>query len=682
MVGAYPSQSHPTSAGRICVRGWHVHEVASSPDRLKSPLLKKNGRFQEITWDEALGFIATRLKEIRAEHGPDALAFMNSPRCSNEETYLLQKLARAVIGTNNVDHGSGVYSNNSINVLLDMIGVAATTNSVSELARSEVIVVDGVDLATQLPTIGGRVIRSKLGGAKLIIVDARRHRIAEQADFFLQLRPGTRVLLYGAMAKVIVDRGLRDLSFIRAHCRDYHAFLDKVKDFDLLQAADICGVSPELIEQAAVVYASAKSAAILYSTGIEARGASSVRSMINLALLTGHIGKEGSGIYALTEHNNLQGVCDMGMMPDRLPGYQSVTDTAARSALERTWQTKLPATPGASARKVWENRNNGKVRGVWLCRYDPVTTASFCDVPAVLKEMDLVVVQHLFTTASAQYAHVILPLVAFGEEQITFTSTERRIQLAEKVIEPPEGPMPAWQQFIRVARALGANWDYASAAEVMDEIGQVVPFYSGASYDNLARDYGRQWPCTKDKPLGTRFLFEEIFLDPLPPNVPPLAHSGRKGEEGFGGERVRKSLGKPFKFVPVSRPNIPRYAPEEFPMAMIFGHALYYWHQNVLVQHSETLKRELRVLLLDYPEGFVEINDDDARGFGIRDGDKIRVRGSSGTAVTTARVTREVRSGTIFVPFFVHAVEKQLLGAALPEMGNLGKPVFVKVEKA
>ena len=652
MVGAYPSQSHPTSAGRICVRGWHVHEVASSPDRLKSPLLKKNGRFQEITWDEALGFIATRLKEIRAEHGPDALAFMNSPRCSNEETYLLQKLARAVIGTNNVDHGSGVYSNNSINVLLDMIGVAATTNSVSELARSEVIVVDGVDLATQLPTIGGRVIRSKLGGAKLIIVDARRHRIAEQADFFLQLRPGTRVLLYGAMAKVIVDRGLRDLSFIRAHCRDYHAFLDKVKDFDLLQAADICGVSPELIEQAAVVYASAKSAAILYSTGIEARGASSVRSMINLALLTGHIGKEGSGIYALTEHNNLQGVCDMGMMPDRLPGYQSVTDTAARSALERTWQTKLPATPGASARKVWENRNNGKVRGVWLCRYDPVTTASFCDVPAVLKEMDLVVVQHLFTTASAQYAHVILPLVAFGEEQITFTSTERRIQLAEKVIEPPEGPMPAWQQFIRVARALGANWDYSSAAEVMDEIGQVVPFYSGASYDNLARDYGRQWPCTKDKPLGTRFLFEEGIQ------------------------------GKPFKFVPVSRPNIPRYAPEEFPMAMIFGHALYYWHQNVLVQHSETLKRELRVLLLDYPEGFVEINDDDARGFGIRDGDKIRVRGSSGTAVTTARVTREVRSGTIFVPFFVHAVEKQLLGAVLPDMGNLGKPVFVKVEKA
>src|SRR5271157_235541 len=207
IVGAYPSVSHPTNAGRLCVRGWHVHEVASSPDRLKKPLLKKNGRFQEVTWEEALGFIATRLKEIRGQHGPDALAFLNSPRCSNEEAYLLQKLARAVIGTNNVDHGTGVYCNNSIDVLLEMIGVPATTNSVEELAVSDVIVVDSVDLARQLPTIGGVVIRAKLNGAKLVVIDTRRHRVAESADIFLQIKPGTKTFLYGAMAKVIQDRG-------------------------------------------------------------------------------------------------------------------------------------------------------------------------------------------------------------------------------------------------------------------------------------------------------------------------------------------------------------------------------------------------------------------------------------------------------------------------------------------
>jgi len=652
IVGVCPSLSHPANQGRICVRGWHVHEVASSPDRLKAPLLKKGGRFEEVSWDEALGFVAARLEAIRARHGADALAFLNSPRCSNEEAYLLQKLARAVAGTNNVDHGSGVYSNNSINVLLDMIGVPATTNSLGELQRSEVILVDGVDLGTQLPTIGGRVIRAKLAGARLIIVDARRHRVAEHADLFLQLRPGTRVLLYGAMAKVIVDRGLVNLGFVRAWCNNYQAFLDQVMGFDLLRAADICGVSAELIEQAAVAYAQARSAAILYSTGIEARGASSVRAMINLALLTGQIGKEGAGIYALTEHNNLQGVCDMGMMPDRLPGYKPVADPAARAAVGGVWKAQLPSSPGATARQIWEDRHGGRIRGVWLCRYDPVTTASFCDVPAALQQMDLVVVQHLFLTATAQYAHVVLPVVAFGEEEVTFTSTERRIQIASQVIEPPPGPLPAWRQLVRTAQVLGADWDYTSTAAVMDEIGQVVSFYSGASYDNLARDYGRQWPCTKDKPLGTRFLFQE--------GIP----------------------GRPFKFMPVPWPAISRYAPEDFPMAMIFGHALYYWHQNVLVQHSETLKRELRVVLLDYPEGFVEINDADARALGIRDGDRIRLRGQGGQALTTARVTGEVRSGTIFVPFFVREVEKQLLGAAAPEQGNLGKPVFVQLEKA
>ncbi|MFA7006128.1 MAG: molybdopterin-dependent oxidoreductase, partial [Verrucomicrobiia bacterium] len=284
VAGVYPSMSHPTNDGKICVRGWNVHEVATSLDRLKQPLLRKNGRFEEVSWDEAIGFIAERLKSIRDQHGPDALAFLNSPRCSNEESYLLQKLARAVIGTNNVDHGTGVYSNNSINVLLDMIGVPATTNSIGELASSEVVVVDGVDLGRQLPTIGGHVIRAKLKGAKLIVIDARKHRVAESADYFIQLKPGTETLLYGAMAKVIVDRGLMNLPFIKAHCRDYEAFLDQLAGYDLLAGAEGCGVSADIIEAAALAYARAKSAAILYSTGIESREAESIQALVNLAL--------------------------------------------------------------------------------------------------------------------------------------------------------------------------------------------------------------------------------------------------------------------------------------------------------------------------------------------------------------------------------------------------------------
>jgi predicted molibdopterin-dependent oxidoreductase YjgC len=651
VTGVYPSMSHPSNKGRICVRGWNVHEVASSPNRLKHPMIRKGTEFQEVSWPEAMQFITQRILEIRKVHGPDALAIYNSPRCSNEESYLLQKLARGVIGTNNVAHGTGVYSNNSTNVLLDMIGQAASTSSLEDLTKSEVIVVDGVDLGVQLPTIGGSVIRAKLAGAKLIVIDSRRHRVAEHADYFLQIKPGTEMLLYGAMAKVIEDHGLMDLKFIKAHCRQFEPFLQSVLAYDLLWVAEQCGVSAEMISQAALAYAKARTASLIYSTGAESRDAENIEAVVNLTLMTGHLGRKGSGLFALTEHNNLQGVCDMGMLSDRLPGYLPVADPAARQRFETLWKTKLPANPGLSASEVFGKPSEHNVRGVWICRYDPINTTPFRDVVSALNQMDLVVVQHLFKTATAQYAHVILPLVAFGEEQVSFTSTDRRIQLAQKVLNPPSGPIPCWQQITMVAQQLGADWNYQTAGQVMEEICEAVPSYSGAHYDNLERDYGRQWPCTKDKPLGTRFLFEDGIV------------------------------GKPFCFQEMHKPESVPIAPPDYPMAMVFGHSLYYWHQNVLVQHSETLKRELRVLLLDYPDGFVEINDQDARKLEIRDGMPIRLVARTGEARTTARVTGEVRSGTIFVPFFVKKVMREILGQVPTEAFSRNKPVHVRMEK-
>jgi formate dehydrogenase (coenzyme F420) alpha subunit len=518
-------------------------------------------------------------------------------------------------------------------VLLEMTGVPASTSAIGDLTASDTIVVDGVDLGRQLPTVAGAVIRAKLSGARLVVIDPRRHRVAESADIFLQIKPGTEVWLYGAMAKVIADRGLMNLPFIKARCRDYEAFLAKLGDFDLLAAAETCGVPADQIEAAALAYGRAKAATLLYSTGIEAREADTVEALVNLALLTGNLGRPGAGIFALTEHNNLQGVCDMGMLPDRLPGYQPVTSAAARADLGARWGARLPERPGLAGRPLLTDRGGGKVKGLWLCRYDPVSTAFFGEAEKSLEQLELVVVQHLFMTGTARFAHVVLPTTAFGEEQVTFTSTERRIQLADRVVDPPDGPLPAWEQIARVARALGADWACGSAAEVMNEIGEVVPFYSGASYENLAREYGRQWPCTKDQPLGTRRLFET-------------------------GTPERR-----FKFVPVVKPPAPAQPPEEYPLTLVFGHSLYYWHQNVLIQHSETLKREYRILLLDYPEGFVEVNTDDAKLLGIRDGDRIRLQTATGSASSPARVTSEVKSGTIHVPYFVRQVERQLRGA-------------------
>ncbi|RPH98513.1 MAG: molybdopterin oxidoreductase, partial [Zetaproteobacteria bacterium] len=341
---------------------------------------------------------------------------------------------------------------------------------------------------------------------------------------------------------------------------------------------------------------------------------------------------------------------DMGMLPNRFPGYVPVADDAGRRAFEILWGAPLPARPGQGAEEMLSRQGRGAVRALWLCRHDPVMAAS-ADATAVLRQLDLVVVQHPFLTETAKHAHVVLPVAAFGEEQVTFTNTERRIQLVGKAVDPPGGLLPAWRQIVDLANRLGSGWDYASAAEVMREIGRAVPAYGAASYDNLARDYGRQWPCTTDKPLGTRFLFEE--------GIP----------------------GQPFSLAPIPRPSRPPCASQDYPFTLSFGHSLYYWHQNVLVRHSETLKREYQILLLDYPDGFVDVNAEDARRLEIRDGARVRLVGVTGAAVTTARVTQEVKSGMIFVPFFLREVREQLYGAGPSASRSSRVPICVRLER-
>jgi predicted molibdopterin-dependent oxidoreductase YjgC len=474
IMGTYPSMSHPANHGRICVRGWHVHEVAGSPDRLRQPMIKRNGQFEPVGWDEAYDYVADRLREIRHKHGPDALGFLNSARCANEDSYLLQKFARAVIGTNNVDQGTSLFRTNSVKVLLDMLGVPAATNSIGELMNSQVIIVSGIDLGQQLPTIGGWVIRAKLAGAKIIAIDSRRHRVTENSDLFLQIRPGTEIFLYGAMAKVIVDRGMMNQNFIKTRCGDYDMFLKNIESFDTLLAAERCGVPAEWIEQAAIAYAEASTAMILYSTGAEASGMEPIQSMANLALLTGNLGKRGAGLMPLAEHNNLQGGCDMGMLPDYFPGYRSVKEPLARAKFERLWEAKTPEHPGLETSVMLGSK--GRIRALWLDRHNPVVSATFCDAKTALERMEFVVLQNLFMTRTAEIAHVILPVAAYGEEQVSFTSTERRIQLAKKVVEPPMGLVSAWQQIVQVANRLGSNWKYNNSSDVMKEIGRAVPF--------------------------------------------------------------------------------------------------------------------------------------------------------------------------------------------------------------
>jgi formate dehydrogenase (coenzyme F420) alpha subunit len=632
VVGVFPSREHPSNAGRLCVRGWHVHEVAGSPERLRTPRIRDGTRWREAGWEEALEHVARRLREMCDRHGPESIAFLNSPRSSNEETYLLQKLARTVIGTPHVDHGAGVYAHHSVEELIGQLGVAAGTGALADLGRSDLLLVDGVDLARQLPTLAGTVLRARLAGATLIVVDTRRHRIAESADLFLQLRPGTTTVLYGAMAKVIVDRGLEDRGFLRDRVQGVEAFRQSLRTYDLLEASERCGLSPSQIETAALAWARARAGAALYSTADATRSEGSVAALINLVLLCGQVGRPGAGLYPLAEHNNLQGVCDMGMLPDRLPGYGRVEDAVARAALEAVWGKPVPARKGARACDILAGRCPG-IRAVWLGRYDPVSTAHAGGAERTLGGMEFVVMQHLFWSGTAERAEVVLPTTAFGEESVTFTSTDRRIQRVRQAVSAPEGLEPAWRQIVRLAGHLGADWQYGEVEEVRKEMGRAVPMYAGISDARLDAGYGCPWPITDDQPTGTPTLFA-------------------------GGGPVEER----FRLASVPCPERPEAQEEGYPFTLIFGDALYYWHRNVLVRHSETLQREYRMLLLDYPDGFVEVHEDDARELGVRDGERIRLCTRHGCASTTARVTPEVRRGSVHVPYFLREVEDAILG--------------------
>ena len=635
--------SHPANHGRLCVRGWHVHEVASSPDRLRTPLLRKNGDLVPVTFDEAYDAIAENLSKIKKQSGPDAIGFLDSARVSNEDGYILQKFARTVVGTNNIDQGTSFYRTTTVNVLREMLGIAAATNPLEDVFTSKAIILNEIDIGQQLPTLGGAIIRAHLAGTKLIVVGSRRHRVTEHADIFLNIKPGTELFLYAAMAKIIVDRGLMDLDFIRTRCKGYESFLQNIQSFDILHAAHRCDVAPALIEQAVLLYCQNKPGMLLYPSATADIDHDALSAMVNLVLLSGNLGKKGSGILPLSEHNNAQGGCDMGVMPNCLPGYVKVTDATKRASIEKCWNAVIPQSQGRDAAEMLDSAS--PIKALWLDRHNPVVSASYKDAVEQIKKMDFVVLQNLFLTKTAQFAHVVLPVAAYGEEDVTFTSTERRVQLAVKAIEPPKGFVSAWQQVVAVANRMGARWDYTSPRNVLAEIAEVVPDYSGVTPENLGRDYGRQWPCTQDLPLGTPILFTESKNSRL------------------------------FSFATVSMTPPEAGANQEFPFALTFGHSLYYWHQNTLVRHSETLKREYGILLLDFPEGFVEINDEDAKGMSIRDNQKIKIVSPKGSAQTFARVTSEVRKGSIFIPFFLQDVMKTI------GRDNV-KNTFVRIEKA
>jgi len=628
VTGVSPAAGHPVARGGLCIKGWHAHEFVHSPDRLRTPLARRNGRLAPVSWDEALATAADRLRRIRDESGPDALAFFSSAKCTNEENFLMMKLARAAFGTNNVDHCARLCHASTVVGLAATFGSGAMTGAVAELADADCLLVIGSNTTEQHPQVAARILEAVERGADLIVADPRRIPLAGHARLHLRHRSGTDVALINALMHVILDEGLQDDAFIRDRCEHFDALADTVRTYTPERVEGITGVPADAIRQAARLYGRAPAASILYAMGItqHTTGTDNVRSLANLAMLTGNVGKRSTGVNPLRGQNNVQGACDLGALPNVLTGYQKVTDPQARARFARAWGVeRLPAEPGLTVVEVLQAAERGQVRALYIMGENPmVSDPDIRHVRRALQRLDFLLVQDIFLTETAALADLVLPGASFAEKDGTFTNTERRVQRVRRAVPPLGQARPDWQILCDLAEGVGyEGMRYASPAEVFDEAARLTPIYAGMSYARL-EPWGLQWPCpTPDHP-GTPFLHEGTFA------------------RGRG------------RFCPAEyRP--PDEVPDEaYPLILTTGRVYFHWHTGSMTRRTSTLLREC-------PEPFVEVSPEDAERLAVAEGARVRVTSRRGEVDLAARVTDAVPPGTLFIPFHFYEAAANLL---------------------
>jgi len=625
VVGVAPRREHPISRGKLCLRGWNAHEIAISPERMRTPLVRKGEHLRPAAWEEAVDEAARRLREVRDRFGGQALGVIGSARFTNEEDYLLTKLARAGLGTNNVDHGAHFSSSASLKALQKALGWGAMTNSFSEIEEAEVILVAGSDTAEQHPNVAGRIMAAARNGATLIVIDPRRHQLARAAHQFLQPFPGTDLAWILGLANVIMSEGLLDLAFAVSNCENSEAFAEKANGFPPERVEELTGIPADALCSAARTYARAHKAMIFYSTGLtqHATATSNILGLANLALITGHIGRPGCGVNPLAEHNNSQGACDMGLLPDMLTGYQPVADRDVRARFEKAWGVKLPVAEGLGMFDIMSAIDAGRVKGLVVVGNPFLSNPDAHHLKEALDKLEVLVTLDMFGSEATEKADVVLPGVPFAMKDGTFTNAERRVQRVRKCVEPAQGERPDWQTLCRLLEGLGVRADYGSPAQVMTEIASLTPIYGGVSYERLESDGGLQWPCPDPSHPGTPYLYSDGFAD-------------------------RRACLSAIDYIASGETPDP-----DFPFLMSIGRSQFYWNTSPMTRYVSTLRREYSAVFLDYPKGFAEINQDDAKALGVRDGAVVKLVSRRGELELNAMVSPDVRPGAVFVPFFL-----------------------------
>ncbi len=646
IAGVEALRSHPVSRGKNCLKGRNAYLYAYSDQRLKAPLVKKNGKHEECSWDEALDLVAQKL----AAAEKDGAGFINSGKCLNEDLFCFQKFARIIGKTNNLDNASRFCHSTTVPALVSTVGAGVMPTSTLSIEKSDCILLMGANIQETYPLLAEKVILARSRGAKIISVDMRKTpTVKNLTDLHLQIYPATDTLLINGIMKIILEEGLEAKDFINNRTSgidELKAYLDTLS---LQEIEKVTGVGTDKIKTAAHVYADAHNACILFNAGIaqHANGIETIQALADMALLKGNYGKPGTGVCPLRGHSNGEGFGDMGTVPVFYPGFQRVgEETAARFA--SLWDVSdLPDKPGMSYMDMIE-----KCRVLYIMGANPAMSAP--DINGLKKKLgnkEFVIVQDLFMTETAMMADVVLPAASGAEKNGTQTCVDRRVQRVRKAIEPRGQSLPDWKILCLLAQKMGAGeyFSFNSSEEIFEEIRRCVPQYHGISYERLARSGGIQWPCPDESHPGTETMFVEKFG-----TSDGLAH---------------------FQVAPYKEPL--EMPDDSYPYILTTGRVEYHFHSGSMTRHTKRLQNEIS-------EAFAEISICDSEKTGIPDGGAIVLKSRRGEVRTRARVTSDIKEGQVFLPWhFPDCLANILTGPCADPPSKMPEFKFsaIKIEK-
>ncbi len=647
----------PVNEGALCIKGSSAVQHVDHEDRLTEPLIRDGDEFREATWDEALDRVVSELLDIRDEHGPDATGFFASSQVMNEENYLMQKLARRY-GTNNIDNCTRLCHASTVAALRESLGAGAMTNSMQDLKEeADAYWIQGANPAEQHVIGHSKYFKQAAQeGTTVIQIDPHENKTTKSADVHLQVKPGTDIPLLNIALKTILEEELYDEEFIKERTKGFESLETELADFDVEEAAETAGVDAEEVREAARAFAEADNGAIFTGMGMSQKtcGTDNVQNLINLALITGNLGRPGTGVNPLRGQNNVQGTCDVGALPNVLPGYLEVTNDEARKEVEDSWGFEIPDEEGLTSLEITSAAGED-IRGLYVMGENPVMSEpNSSEVEENLQELDFLVVQDIFMTDTAEHADVILPATSWVERGGTVTNTDRRVQRMRGVTEVPGNTRHDFDILTEVGnRMFGDGFDFDGPESVFEEIREVTPIYRGITYDRID-DQGLQWPCESTDDEGTAYLHVDEFPT----------------EDGLG------------KIRGVSHQLPAETEDEEYPLVLTTGRIEEHYNTGEMSRRSENLTRKT-------PENFIDIHPADAEEKGIEDGDMVELKTRRGVVEVKANVTEATKQGVVWTtPHFDASPTNRVTNdavderAKIPEFKVAAANISVDVEKS